>query len=111
MLAIAAHAAAANPAGLPPAQRRQAALGVGALGAATLALLARAARGGAPSASVGMLHLILILSTPVALVAPGIAAGPRAALLLAHTLPLLANGMTYDALRWLAGEARMRDAG
>ena len=25
---------------------------------------------------------------------------PRAALLLAHTLPLLANGMTYAALRW-----------
>jgi hypothetical protein len=47
-----------------------------------------------------MLHLILLLSAPVALVAPGMAAPARVATLLAHTLPLLANGMTYDALRW-----------
>jgi hypothetical protein len=48
-----------------------------------------------------MLHLILILSAPVALVAPALNGPARAALLAAHGVPLLANGLTFDALRWL----------
>ncbi|MBX0328117.1 UbiA family prenyltransferase [Oscillochloris sp. ZM17-4] len=79
------------------------AFGVSGTVGLTVALLAEAARGGARPADVGMLHLILLLSAPVALVAPGLGPPLRAVTLLAHTLPLLANGMTYDALRWICG--------
>ncbi len=86
---------------LPP-QRQAAATGVATTTGLSLALLVIAALRQPPNApAVGMLHLMLILSTPLALVAPGMPTGPRALLLLAHSLPLLANGMTYDALRWL----------
>jgi 4-hydroxybenzoate polyprenyltransferase len=81
--------------------RRAPAIGAGAAIGLTAALLAAAARGGARPADVGMLHLILLLSAPVALVAPVMGRPLRVATLLAHTLPLLANGMTYDALRWV----------
>lgn len=67
-----------------------------------VALLAAAARGGARPADIGMLHLILLLSAPLAVLGPGMRPATRATLLAAHTLPLLANGMTYDALRWAA---------
>jgi 4-hydroxybenzoate polyprenyltransferase len=80
-----------------------AALGVSAASGLTVALLAAAARGDARPADVGMLHLILLLSAPVALLAPGMGRPLRAATLLAHVIPLLANGMTYDALRWAFG--------
>ena len=81
--------------------------GVGAIVSLTAALLAAAGRGGARPADVGMLHLILLLSAPVALVAPGMGRPLHVVTLLAHILPLLANGMTYDALRWViaCGEA------
>lgn len=85
------------------AARQIAAAGVAATTGLSVATLAAAARGGARPADAGMLHLILILSTPLALVAPGMASTPRALLLLAHSLPLLANAMTYDALRWVLG--------
>ncbi|RRR66351.1 MAG: hypothetical protein EI684_20930 [Candidatus Viridilinea halotolerans] len=87
---------------LPPAQRPTATLGVTTITSLTLALFAFAARRHPRNPpAVGMLHLILMLSPPLALVAPGMPTGPRLLLLLAHSLPLLANGMTYDALRWL----------
>jgi 4-hydroxybenzoate polyprenyltransferase len=82
-------------------QRRAAALGLGACLSLTGALLGVAARTRAPASVVGMLHLILILSAPVALVAPALNGPARAALLAAHGVPLLANGLTFDALRWL----------
>ncbi|MEI7644236.1 MAG: UbiA family prenyltransferase [Chloroflexales bacterium] len=83
--------------------RRAPALGAGGVASLTAALLAAAARGGARPADVGMLHLILLLSAPVALVAPRMGQPLRVATLLAHALPLMANGMTYDALRWACG--------
>ncbi|PDW03103.1 UbiA family prenyltransferase [Candidatus Viridilinea mediisalina] len=87
---------------LAPPQRRAAACGVTLTNGFTLTLfLLAAVRRPLQPAAVGMLHLILILSTPLALVAPGMALAPRGVLLLAHGLPLLANGMTYDALRLL----------
>lgn len=76
-------------------------VGVRIVASLTVALLAVAARGGAKPADVGMLHLILLLSAPVALVVPGMGRPLRIVTLLAHTMPLLANGMTYDALRWV----------
>jgi hypothetical protein len=78
-------------------------VGVGAIAALTLALPGAAARGDTRPADVGMFHLMLILAPPLAMAAPAMAPAPRAVLLLAHTLPLLANGMTYDALRWGLG--------
>lgn len=91
---------------LPPQQRPPAALGVGLTTALTLVLFAYAARSDARPTHLGMLHLILILSAPIALVAPAMAPAPRTLLLLAHSLPLLSNSMTYDALRWaLSGQA------
>jgi 4-hydroxybenzoate polyprenyltransferase len=84
--------------------RRTPALGVGVMIGLTAALLA-AARDGARPADVGMLHLILLLSAPITLVAPGMGRPLRTITLLAHALPLLANGMTYDALRWACGGA------
>lgn len=101
LLGLPMWAAAENLAGYKAAHGTLAAFGVSGLAGLTVALLALAARGGARPADVGMLHLILLLSAPVALVAPGLGPPLRAALLLAHVLPLLANGMTYDALRWL----------
>ncbi len=103
LLALPLWGAAANVAGYAPRERRAAVAGAGAVTALTLALLGAAARGGARPADVGMLHLILLLTAPLTLVAPGMRPGPRAALLLSHTLPLLANGMTYEALAWVAG--------
>jgi hypothetical protein len=50
-----------------------------------------------------MAHLVLVLSAPIALVAPGLAPHGLAALLAAHLAPLLSNSMTYDALRWALG--------
>lgn len=106
LLALPLWAAAANLAGHGPRERAAARGGAALVAALTVALLGAAARGGARPADVGMLHLILVLTAPVALAAPGMAPAPRAALLLSHTLPLLANGMTYDALRWALGRRR-----
>jgi hypothetical protein len=103
LLALPLWGALANLAGHPPPVRATALAGVGAIAALTLALAGAVARGGARPADAGMLHLMLILSPPLALAAPGMAPAPRAALLLSHTLPLLANGMTYDALGWALG--------
>ncbi len=64
----------------------------------TLALLIQAARGKLSPTDTGMLHLILILSTPIALIGPGLDRPLRTTTLLSHTIPLFANGMTYDAL-------------
>ncbi|MFV9503545.1 MAG: UbiA family prenyltransferase [Oscillochloridaceae bacterium umkhey_bin13] len=65
----------------------------------TVGLLVRAARGRLRAVDLGMLHLILILSAPVALVAPAMQLGPQLVLLAAHAGPLLINRMTYEALR------------
>ncbi|NTW00781.1 MAG: UbiA family prenyltransferase [Oscillochloris sp.] len=83
-----------------------AAFGVSGISGLTTALLVMAARGGVRPTDVGMLHLILLLSAPVALVTPGLGRPLRVATLLTHTLPLLANGMTYDALRWVLKSLR-----
>ena len=51
--------------------------------------------------ALGMVHLTAVLSAPIALAA-GLMSGPLlVATLLAHLVPLLANGMTYAALRWM----------
>jgi 4-hydroxybenzoate polyprenyltransferase len=53
--------------------------------------------------ALGMIHLTAALSAPIALAA-GLMGGPLLlATLLTHTVPLLSNGMTYDALRWVRG--------
>ncbi len=83
-----------------PGGRRRAAAGITLITALQLIVLAMGTRRLARPADVGMLHLILILSAPIALVGPGMAPTPRSMLLLAHILPLLANGRTYAALRW-----------
>lgn len=85
------------------AGERRGASGVVTLAAATVFTLARLARGGQASDGAGMAHLVLLLSMPVALVAPRLAPLPRLTLLTAHLLPLLPNGATYAALRWLLG--------
>ncbi|HMQ31748.1 MAG TPA: UbiA family prenyltransferase [Chloroflexaceae bacterium] len=103
LLALPLWAAAVNLAGHGPRALAAARGGAGLVAALTLALLGAATRGDARPIDLGMLHLILVLTAPVALAAPGLAPGPRAALLLAHGLPLLANGMTYDAMRWALG--------
>ena len=105
LLALPLWGALANLAGYEPRARATAVAGLGTLDILTVVLLGAAARGGARPADVGMLHLILLLSTPLALVGPGLAPAPWAVLMLAHTLPLLANGMTYDALGWAWGMA------
>jgi 4-hydroxybenzoate polyprenyltransferase len=92
-------AAAANLASHGRRARLAAALGVAAVEGATLAVLAAGRRRGA-STELGMAHLVLVLSAPVALVAPGLAPHGRAALIAAHLAPLLSNSMTYDALCW-----------
>lgn len=106
LLALPLWGARADLGGQGPRGRSAAVAGADTVAALTLALLGAAARGGAAPADVGMLHLILLLSAPVTLVAPGMAPAPHATLLLAHLLPLLANGMTYDALRWALGRPR-----
>lgn len=83
------------------AHQRRAALSLTTLSSLTLALLIHAARGTISPTDSGMLHLILILSSPIALVEPGLGPALRNTTLVAHSLPLLANGMTYDALRRL----------
>lgn len=100
LLALPVWAAATTMAGAGRGARAVAVAATSLDAALTVALLAAAAGGGARPADVGMLHLILLLSAPLALVAPGMRPAPQAVLLVAHTLPLLANGMTYDALRW-----------
>lgn len=77
--------------------------GVVALAAGTALTLARLARGGQAGDGAGMAHLVLLLSMPIAMVAPRLAPLPRLALLAAHLVPLLPNGATYAALRWLLG--------
>ncbi|MCS6883575.1 MAG: UbiA family prenyltransferase [Oscillochloridaceae bacterium] len=86
-----------------PSGERRGAGGVVNLALTTVFILARLARGGQAGDGAGMAHLVLVLSMPVALVAPRLAPLPRIALLAAHLLPLLPNGATYAALRWLLG--------
>jgi 4-hydroxybenzoate polyprenyltransferase len=100
LLALPAWAAAGNLAGHGPREQAAAGVGVGAISAAIVGVLRAAAAGGA-SAEAGMAHLVLLLSAPVALLAPGLRPPARAALLAAHLLPLLSNGLTYGALRWV----------
>ena len=99
LLALPAWAVATNMAGR---ERHSAAVWVGAVSAATLAVLVAAVRGGRTTEP-GMAHLVLILSAPVALVAPGLPPATGAMLLAAHLLPLLPTSLTYDALRWALG--------
>lgn len=103
LLVLPAWGVAANSAGQRGPARIVAGAGVAGLSLAMLATLAAVARTGHASDGVGMAHLVLLLSSPVALVAPGLAARPRSALLVAHLAPLIPNGMTYAALRWAAG--------
>ena len=100
LVALPLWGALANVAGHPTKGQQCALVGVGAITVLLLALPGAASRGTPRPTEVGMFHLMLILTPPLALVAPAMAPAPRAALLLAHTLPLLANGMTYAALRW-----------
>ncbi len=100
LVALPIHALWASMPGQRGAAQVVAASGVITTSGLALALLLLGAQGKARPSELGMLHLILILSTPVALVAPGMAPAPRTMLLLAHLLPLLSNGMTYAALRW-----------
>jgi hypothetical protein len=107
LVALPLWAAAANLAGHGRRARLAAATGVAAVEGATLAVLA-AARSRGVSTELGMAHLVLALSAPVALVAPGLAPPALAALLAAHLAPLLSNSMTYDALRWALGPGAPR---
>lgn len=107
MAALPLWAAAANLAGHDRRARAVAAAGVVAVEGATLAVLA-AARSRGVSTELGMAHLVLVLSAPIALVAPGLAPHGLAALLAAHLAPLLSNSMTYDALRWALGASAPR---
>ncbi|NJM07624.1 UbiA family prenyltransferase, partial [Candidatus Gracilibacteria bacterium] len=66
-----------------------------------LALAAQRYRDAESLKAIGMLHLAALLSTPIVLVLPGCGSALALALILAHTVPLLANGMTFDGLRWL----------
>lgn len=102
MAALPLWAAAANLAGHDRRARAVAAAGVVAVEGATMAVLA-AARSRGVSTELGMAHLVLVLSAPIALIAPGLAPHGLAALLAAHLAPLLSNSMTYDALRWAFG--------
>lgn len=76
--------------------------GVAAVSIGTLAVFARAAQGEAGTEA-GMAHLMLLLSAPLALVAPGMRPDVRRLLLLSHLLPLLSNSMSFDALCWALG--------
>ncbi|MGQ9926577.1 MAG: UbiA family prenyltransferase [Chloroflexaceae bacterium] len=78
--------------------------GVAVLAASAALSLARLAYGEQAGDGAGMAHLVVLLSIPVALVAPRLAPLPRLALLAAHLVPLLPNGATYAALRWLLGK-------
>jgi 4-hydroxybenzoate polyprenyltransferase len=102
LLALPAAGAARNLAGYDRPERAAAAAGLAAVAAGTVAALAAAARGEEPDAP-AMAHLVLLLSAPVALVAPGLAPPARAALLAAHLLPPLTNGLGREALRWALG--------
>lgn len=106
LLALPAWGVAANTAAQRGPARIAAGTGVAGISLATLATLAAVARAGHASDGAGMAHLVLLLSSPVALVAPGLAACPRSALLAAHLAPLIPNGMTYAALRWATGLER-----
>jgi 4-hydroxybenzoate polyprenyltransferase len=66
-----------------------------------LAWAAQRHRDAASLKAIGMLHLTALLTAPILLVLPGCGPWLALALLIAHTMPLLANGMTYDGLRWL----------
>ena len=104
LLALPAWAVATNMAGHERRERHAAAVWVGAVSAATLAVLVAAVRGGRTTEP-GMAHLVLMLSAPVALVGPGLPPATGAMLLAAHLLPLLPNSLTYDALHWALGSA------
>ncbi len=106
LLALPLWGAAANLAGHGPRARLASALGVAVVEGATLALLLAARRG--VSTELGMAHLVLVLSAPIALVAPGLAPHVLAPLLAAHIVPLPSNSMTYDALRWALGVSAPR---
>lgn len=87
---------------------RAGAAGVIVLTGAALLTLVRLACDETGGDGGGMAHLVLLLSIPVALIAPRLALPPRLALLGAHLLPLLPNGATYAALRWLASGCRRK---
>lgn len=106
LLALPAWGVAANTAAQRGLARIAAIAGVAGISLATLATLVAVARAGHASDGAGMAHLVLLLSSPVALVAPGLAARPRSALLAAHLAPLIPNGMTCAALRWAMGRER-----
>jgi 4-hydroxybenzoate polyprenyltransferase len=77
-----------------------------------LVLVARASRANIDShamVALGMLHLIAALSAPLILTS-GLMDGPLlVSTWLVHTIPLLANGMTYDAARWILKRLEIRD--
>jgi 4-hydroxybenzoate polyprenyltransferase len=66
-----------------------------------LAQAARQHRDAESLKAIGMLHLSALLSAPILLVLPGCGPVLALALLMTHVTPLLANGMTYDGVRWL----------
>lgn len=93
--------ASTNQMALTPAAQRMA-LGTVTVGTLlTGALLGQGLRGKLRPVDLGMLHLILLLSMPIALVSPGMSPTSRGLLLTVHLVPLLANGMTWQALQRL----------
>lgn len=99
LLLLPAWAVGKNLAQYSSRERLAAALLVSGLSTAILLVLLEAVKSGA-TAEPGMLHLLLILSVPIALVAPVSAPATGALLLALHSLPILPNSLTHAALRW-----------
>jgi 4-hydroxybenzoate polyprenyltransferase len=86
-----------------PTVKRRAISATGTICLALAALPIAATRNSMRATDVGMVHLSLILSVPPAIIAPTSNRQLGAILLLTHMLPLLANGMTYSAVRRMFG--------
>ncbi|NJN15706.1 MAG: UbiA family prenyltransferase [Oscillochloris sp.] len=107
LMIVAARAVVVNAGEYRPPAQTSAAIGLAALSAG-LAVIGKAARNGAAAPDLGMAHLILLLSAPVALAMPAMAPAPRLLLLAAHLLPLAINRMSFDALRGVMAGLRVR---
>lgn len=88
---------------LRPAVGAAARVAGGLLALLTLAGLVRGMYRPAPPQLIGMLHLILILSAPLALVVPQLRSDTALVVLGAHLGPLLLNRMSYEAVAWALG--------
>ncbi|WP_129673594.1 UbiA family prenyltransferase [Candidatus Chloroploca sp. Khr17] len=93
--------ASTNQMALTPAAQRVALGAVSLVVLLTGTLFGQGLRGKLRPVDLGMLHLILLLSMPIALVSPGMVPTSQGVLLTVHMVPLLANGMTWQALQRL----------